>query len=62
MKEESTNIAHVFILTGEWMDKNGSNILRFLGTSKEYGAVEINITNNKPVFFVERDSDLVNIN
>ena len=62
MQEESTNTAHVFILTGEWMDRNGSNILRFIGTSKEYGAVEINITNNKPVFFVERDSDLININ
>ena len=61
MKEENLNIANVFILTGEWMDRNGINILRFIGTSKEFGAVEINITNNKPVFFVERDSDLVKI-
>ena len=48
--------AKVFILTGEWMDVKGKNLLKFTGTSNEYGPVEINVTNN-PVFFVKRSSD-----
>jgi len=43
------------------MDSRGSNILRFIGTSAELGPVEINITNNKPVFFIERDTVLENL-
>ena len=46
----STN---VFLLTGEWSDYSGNNVLKFIGTSEELGAIEILITNNKPVFFVE---------
>jgi len=53
--------AKVFILTGEWTDRKGSNIIRFIGTSDEFGAVEIIITDNKPVFFVERESALTNL-
>ncbi|MGB5850325.1 MAG: DNA polymerase II [Ignavibacteriaceae bacterium] len=56
------NTASIFILTGEWMDRKGSNIIRFIGTSDEFGAVEINITDNKPVFFVQRESALANLN
>jgi DNA polymerase-2 len=56
------NTANVFILTGEWMDRKGSNIIRFIGTSEEFGAVEINITDNKPVFFVQRESAPANLN
>ena len=56
------NTANVFILTGEWMDRKGSNIIRFIGTSEEFGTVEINITDNKPVFFVKRESALANLN
>jgi len=48
--------AKVFILTGEWIDVKGGNLLKFIGTSNEYGPVEINVTNN-PVFFVKRSSD-----
>lgn len=48
----------VFILTGEWSDYNGNNILKFVGTSEEHGAVEILITNNKPVFFIENTAIL----
>jgi DNA polymerase-2 len=47
----------VFILTGEWQDLKGKNILRFIGTS-EQGPVEILINNNKPVFFINVDSNL----
>lgn len=46
----------VFLLTGEWSDYTGQNILKFIGTSEAYGAVEILISNNKPVFFVENKS------
>ncbi|MFZ1518395.1 MAG: DNA polymerase II [Ignavibacteriaceae bacterium] len=46
----------VFLLTGEWSDYTGHNILKFIGTSEELGAVEILISNNKPVFFVENKS------
>lgn len=48
----------VFILTGEWLDYNGKNILKLIGTSDEVGPVEILITNNKPVFFVEHTAIL----
>ena len=61
MTQQNGYTAHVFILTGEWMDSRGSNILRFIGTSAELGPVEINITNNKPVFFIERDTVLENL-
>ena len=61
MAQQNGYTAHVFILTGEWMDSRGSNILRFIGTSAELGPVEINITNNKPVFFIERDTVLENL-
>jgi len=56
------NTANVFILTGEWMDRKGSNIIRFIGTSEDFGAVEIIITDNKPVFFIQRESALANLN
>jgi DNA polymerase-2 len=56
------NTANVFILTGEWMDRKGSNIIRFIGKSEECGAVEINITDNKPVFFIQRESAPANLN
>jgi DNA polymerase-2 len=46
----------VFLLTGEWSDYTGQNILKFIGTSEAFGAVEILISNNKPVFFVENKS------
>jgi DNA polymerase-2 len=57
---ESQHTANVFILTGEWMDWMGNSVLRFIGTSEEFGPVEINITNNKPVFFVSRESAVTN--
>ncbi|HOJ08911.1 MAG: hypothetical protein HND40_13315 [Ignavibacteriota bacterium] len=50
--------ADVFILTGEWLDYNGRNILKFIGTTDKIGPVEIIITNNKPVFFVENTAIL----
>jgi len=62
VNEDNQNTANVFILTGEWMDRQGSNIIRFIGTSEEIGAVEINITDNKPVFFVQRESALTILN
>ena len=54
MKKSNKISAEVFLFTGEWSDYSGKNILKFIGTSEELGAVEILITNNKPVFFVEK--------
>ncbi len=50
--------AKIFLLTGDWFDYQNKNVLRFFGTSEEHGTTEILITNNKPVFFVERSSIL----
>jgi len=61
MPDTKNITAKVFILTGEWTDRKGSNIIRFIGTSDEFGAVEIIITDNKPVFFVDRESNLTNL-
>ena len=44
----------VFILTGKWFDYKNRNILRFIGRSSEDTPVEIVITKNYPVCFVER--------
>jgi DNA polymerase-2 len=62
MKTESKTSAEVFLLTGEWSDYRGKNTLKFIGTSDELGAVEIMVTNNKPVFFVEHDAVLNPLN
>jgi len=53
----ATITEEVFILTNEWQDVNGKNILRFFGTSRD-GPVEIIVENNKPVFFVSEDANL----
>ncbi|MCW8823323.1 MAG: hypothetical protein OQK63_04515, partial [Ignavibacteriaceae bacterium] len=45
----------VFILTGEWQDIRGRNILKFIGTSEELGPIELIFSNN-PVSFVENKS------
>ena len=55
MKSASKISTDVFLLTGEWSDYSGKNVLKFIGTSDELGPVEIIVTNNKPVFFVEKD-------
>ena len=57
MKTENKISTEVFLLTGEWSDYHGKNILKFIGTSRELGAVEIIITNNRPVFFIEQSSE-----
>ena len=58
MKESNKISAEVLLLTGEWSDYTRKNILKFIGTSDELGAVEISITNNKPIFFVDKTSVL----
>jgi len=45
----------VFILTGEWQDIRGKNVLKFVGTSDELGIVELIFPNN-PVFFIGNKS------
>ncbi len=43
-----------FILTGEWQDINGKNVLKFIGVSENSLPVEVIITNVRPVFFIKR--------
>lgn len=61
MKEPAQHTAEVFILTSEWQDSGGKNILKFYGKSKELGAVEIRVNNN-PVFFAEKDARGISTN
>ncbi len=62
MKTDKKISTNVFLLTGEWSDYSGKNVLKFIGTSDELGPVEIIVTNNKPVFFVEKDAVLNPLN
>ncbi|MDR3627231.1 MAG: DNA polymerase II [Ignavibacteriaceae bacterium] len=48
--------ANVFILTGEWFDVKGKNVLRLFGISEECGPVELIFDRVKPVFFVNSDA------
>jgi DNA polymerase-2 len=50
----------VFILTGEWQDIRGKNFLKFIGTSDEFGTVELVFPNN-PVFFIEKAVTISNL-
>ena len=48
--------ANVFLLTGEWYDLHGKNLLVFYGISGELGPIEIIFSKVKPVFFIEHDA------
>ncbi|MCK7522125.1 MAG: hypothetical protein MZV64_32820 [Ignavibacteriales bacterium] len=60
MPESGKQSVKVFILTGEWQDIRGKNILKFVGTSDELGTVELTFSNS-PVFFIERKSVISNL-
>jgi len=60
MPDSSNTSVKVFILTGEWQDVRGKNILRFIGTSDKLGIVEMTFSNN-PVFFVNSTSVISNL-
>jgi hypothetical protein len=53
--------AKVFLLTGEWFDRNGKNIIRLFGISEECGPVELIFDKVKPVFFVNSNTNLKGI-
>lgn len=55
MDDGTLNTIKAFIITGEWQDINGRNVLKFIGVSEESSPIEIIITNVKPVLFIERD-------
>ncbi len=55
MPDSSNTSAKVFILTGEWQDVRGKNVLKFVGTSDDLGIVEMIFPNN-PVFFISNSS------
>ncbi len=46
----------VFILTAEWFDFAGKNIIRIYGITPEHGTVKIIIDNVNPLFFIPRES------
>ena len=48
----------VFLLTTAWKDTRGRNILFLYGTTENSKPVEIIISNYKPVFFTEKESEL----
>jgi DNA polymerase-2 len=56
LKAKEKISTNVFLLTGEWSDYKGKNVLRFIGTSDELGTIEIIITNNKPVLFIDQST------
>ena len=60
MPDSIKQSAKVFILTGEWQDIRGKNVLKFVGTSDDLGTVEVIFPNN-PVFFIERKSFISNL-
>ncbi len=49
---------NIYILTGEWQDANGKNILSLWGISEERETFRIIIDNVKPVFFIERKIEI----
>ena len=52
------NTYDIFILTSEWRDQNGRNVIFLFGVSNEIGPVEIIIDRIKTVFFVDRNIKL----
>ena len=60
MPESSPKIIKAFILTGEWQDVRGKNLLKFIGTSDDLGIVELTFTNN-PVFFINNTLVISNL-
>jgi DNA polymerase-2 len=52
----------IFILTSEWRDQNGRNVILLFGISNEIGPVEIIIDRIKTVFFVNRSIELPELN
>lgn len=52
------SICDLFILTSEWRDQNGRNVIIFYGISSEIGPVQIVIDHIKNVFFIGRDIQL----
>ena len=60
MPDPGKQSLNVFILTGEWLDVRGKNILKFIGSSDKLGTVELIFSNN-PVFFIEHKSFISNL-
>ena len=56
------NSYDIFILTSEWRDQNGRNVILLFGVSNEIGPVEIIIDRIKTVFFVDRNIILPELN
>jgi len=56
--DSSVENINVFILTSEWQDIRGKNILIFYGKSEDLKPVEIIFDNVKPVFFIDRKANL----
>lgn len=51
----------LFLLTSEWVDEGDNHELRFYGKSDSLGPVELIFDETKPVFFVDREEILPNL-
>jgi len=51
-------VTDVLLLTSEWVDEEGSHEIRIYGVSSELGAVEMIFDQHKPVFFIDREETL----
>ncbi len=56
------NACEIFILTSEWRDQNGRNVILLYGVSNEIGPVQIIVDRIKTVFFIERSTVLPSLN
>lgn len=56
------NSYDIFILTSEWRDQKGRNVILLFGLSNEIGPVEIIIDRIKTVFFIDRNVQLPAMN
>jgi DNA polymerase II len=56
------NSYDIFILTSEWRDQKGRNVILLFGVSNEIGPVEIIIDRIKTVFFINRHVQLPDMN
>ncbi len=59
--ESTIENINIFILTSEWQDIRGKNVLIFYGKSEDSTPVEIIFDNVKPVFFVDKAANLESI-
>ncbi len=48
----------LFILSADWRDERGRLMVRYTGLANQWGPIELEFDNQRPVFFVEREAIL----